>query len=109
MGGRPSAQADLGQDALAGEQLGGKADHEAQHGQTAIPGFSEGNEAEAGGGVSHGRLSNVEIIVTACEVFGGWEDRTARTSAWWRGWLRQGVSGQVAERLAWANWLPCSR
>jgi hypothetical protein len=54
-------------------------------------------------------LSNVEIIVTACEVFGGWEDRTARTSAWWRGWLRQGVSGQVAERLAWANWLPCSR
>ena len=49
-----SAQTDLGKDALAGEHFGGKADHEAEHGQAAIPGFSEGNETEAGGGVSHG-------------------------------------------------------
>jgi len=49
-----SAQADLGQDALAGEQFRRQADHEAKHGQAAIPGFSERNETEAGGGVSHG-------------------------------------------------------
>ena len=52
--GRTSAQADLAEDALAGEQFGGEADHEAEHGQTAIPGLSEGNKTEAGGGgVSH--------------------------------------------------------
>ena len=49
-----SSQADLGEDALAGEQLGAEPDHEAEHGQAAIPGFGEGNETEAGGGVSHG-------------------------------------------------------
>jgi hypothetical protein len=48
-----SAQADLSEDALTGEQLGAQTDHEAQHGQAAIPGFGEGNETEAGGGVSH--------------------------------------------------------
>ena len=52
--GRASAQADLAQDALAGEQFGGEADHETEHGQAAIPGLSEGNKTEAGGGgVSH--------------------------------------------------------
>jgi hypothetical protein len=50
-----SAQADLGEDALAGEQLGGQADHETHHGQAAIPGFGEVHEAEAGlGSVRHG-------------------------------------------------------
>ena len=49
-----SAEADLTQDALAGEEFGAEADHEAEHGQAAIPGFSEGHETEAGGGgVSH--------------------------------------------------------
>jgi hypothetical protein len=38
---------------MAGEQLGAKADHEAEHGEAAIPGFGEGHEAEAGSGVSH--------------------------------------------------------
>ena len=50
-----SAEANLGQDALAGEQFGTQADHEAHHGQPAIPGFSEVDEAEAAFcGVSHG-------------------------------------------------------
>ena len=50
-----SAETDLAENALAGEQLGGQADHKAEHGKAAIPGFSEGNETETGsGGVSHG-------------------------------------------------------
>ena len=49
-----SAEADLGQDALAGEQLGTQADDEAHHGQAAIPGFSKVDEAEAGCVVRHG-------------------------------------------------------
>jgi hypothetical protein len=39
---------------LAGEDLGGEADHETEHGQAAIPGFREGNEAETGSCFSHG-------------------------------------------------------
>jgi len=58
---RASAQTDLAQDALAGEHFGGEADHETEHGQTAIPGFSEGNKTEAGGGgVSHGEFVGYE-------------------------------------------------
>jgi len=49
-----SAETDLREDALAGEQFGGEADDETEHGQTAVPGFSEGNETEAGFGSSHG-------------------------------------------------------
>jgi len=49
-----SAEADLGQDALTGEQFGAQADHEAHHGQTAIPGLSEVDEAEASCVVRHG-------------------------------------------------------
>ena len=41
-----SAEADLGQDALAGQQLGTEADDEAEHGQTAIPGLSEVDETK---------------------------------------------------------------
>ena len=44
---RRSAEADLGQDALAGQQLGAEADDEAEHGETAIPGLSEVNETKA--------------------------------------------------------------
>ena len=58
---RASAQTDLAKDALAGEQLGGQADGEAQHGQTAIPGFGEIHKAEArrcGGGVRHRNDAN---------------------------------------------------
>ncbi len=50
-----SAEAQLGEDALAGEQFGGQANHKAEHGQAAIPGFGEADEAEARGVVSHGR------------------------------------------------------
>ncbi len=49
-----STEADLGQDALACEQLCTQADDEAHHGQAAIPGFSEVDEAEAGCVVRHG-------------------------------------------------------
>ena len=45
-----SAEANLAQDALAGEQFSRKTNHEAHHGQTAIPGFSKSNEAEASWG-----------------------------------------------------------
>ncbi len=49
-----STQADLGENALAGEQFGGQADHETEHGQAAVPGFSEVDETKAGlGGVRH--------------------------------------------------------
>ena len=41
-----SAEADLGQDALACQQLGTEADDEAEHGQTTIPGLSEVDEAK---------------------------------------------------------------
>ena len=42
-----SAEADLGQDALTGQQLSAEADDETEHGQAAVPGFCEVNEAEA--------------------------------------------------------------
>ena len=50
-----SAQPDLGEDALAGEQLGAKTDHKSEHGQAAIPCLGEGNKTEAGSGLSHER------------------------------------------------------
>jgi len=48
-----SAQADLAENALAGEHFGSQANHETKHGQAAIPGFSESHEAEAGFRSSH--------------------------------------------------------
>ena len=57
-----SAEADLGQDALAGEQLCAEADDETEHGETAIPGLSEVDETEAGLSV----------------VGHGWENRLVR-------------------------------
>ena len=49
------SETELAENALTGEQFGAQTDHEAHHGQTAIPGFSEVDEAEAAiCGVSHG-------------------------------------------------------
>jgi len=48
-----SAQTELAENALAGEQFGGQADHETEHGQTAVPGFGEADEAETGRRFSH--------------------------------------------------------
>ena len=48
-----SAEADLGEDSLAGQELGAKADQETEHGETAIPGFGKGDKPEALG-VIHG-------------------------------------------------------
>ena len=52
-----STEADLGKDALAGEQLGRQTNREAEHRQATIPGFGESHEAVAGRGVSHGGVS----------------------------------------------------
>ncbi len=49
-----STQADLAQDALAVEQFGAEANHEAEHGQAAISSLSKGHKAKMGGGDSHG-------------------------------------------------------
>ena len=57
-----SAQAQLAEDALAGEQFGAQADHEAEHGQAAIPGFSEGDETEAGRGLSHDYCGSLQEL-----------------------------------------------
>ena len=60
-----SAQTDLAEDSLAGEQLGGEADREAQHGQAAIPGFGEIHKPEAcgrRGGVSHRKDANGRTV-----------------------------------------------
>ena len=56
-----SAEADLAEDALTGEQFGTQTDDEAQHGQAAIPGLSECNKTEAGrgSGISHGFFSSM--------------------------------------------------
>ena len=43
-----SAEANLAEDALAGQQLGAEADDETHHSQTTIPGLSEVDETEAG-------------------------------------------------------------
>jgi len=42
-----STETDLGQDSLAREQLGAKADHKTEHGKTAIPGLSKFNKTKA--------------------------------------------------------------
>ena len=42
-----SAEADLGEDALAGQQLGTEADDETEHGETTIPGLSEVDKTKA--------------------------------------------------------------
>ena len=65
-----SAEADLAEDALTGEQLGAEADHKAEHGQTAIPGFGKSNESVLGCGVGHGYCVLYKAIVTQLYVFG---------------------------------------
>ena len=63
-----SAQTDLSQNPLAGEQLGGQSDHKPEHGQTAVPGFSEIHKTEAGlGCVGHSRCCENIVIVTLLE------------------------------------------
>jgi len=66
---RRSAEADLAENALAGQELGGQTDHETHHGQAAIPGLGEGHKTEAGVGVSHGcsLMTKLEATVKACE------------------------------------------
>ena len=56
-----SADANLRQNALAGQQLCAETDDETHHGKTAIPGFSEIDEAEACV-VRHGRSSNDQNV-----------------------------------------------
>ncbi len=55
-----SAQSQLAKNALAGEELGAQADHEAEHGEASIPGFSKGDKTETGGGISHKALVGYE-------------------------------------------------
>ena len=65
-----SAQTKLAQDSLTGEELGTKSDHETEHGETTIPGFSECNKTEAGGGFSHecSLVTKLDVIVTDLEA-----------------------------------------
>ncbi len=99
-----SAQTDLGEDALAGEQFGGEADDKTQHGQAAIPGFSERNKTKAGGGVSHGWLSNVAIIIKDCEALGVGLTEPPAATGQLSCWIREAASGQVAERPDGGLW-----
>ena len=57
-----STEADLSKDALTGEKLSAQADDETKHGKTAIPGFSEINEAKAGCVVRHVKLQYPHIL-----------------------------------------------
>jgi hypothetical protein len=65
-----SAQTQLAQDSLAGEELGAKSDHETEHGETTIPGFSESYKTEAGSGFSHecSLVTKLEVTVTDLEA-----------------------------------------
>jgi len=54
VGAHGSTEADLTEDALAGQQLGTKPDYKAEHGKAAIPSFSESDETEAWSSFSHG-------------------------------------------------------
>ena len=57
-----STEADLSQDTLTSEKLSAKADDETKHGKTAIPGFSEINEAKARCVVRHVKLHCPHIL-----------------------------------------------
>ena len=65
-----SAQTQLAQDSLAGEQLGAKSDHETEHGETPVPGFSESDKTETRSGFSHecSLVTKFEVIVTDLEA-----------------------------------------
>lgn len=71
-----SAQTQLAQNSLTGEELGAKSDHETEHGETTIPGFSESDKTEAGGGFSHkcSFVTKLELILTDLEAV-VWLDR----------------------------------
>ena len=95
-----SAETDLGEDALAGEEFGAEADHEAEHGKATIPGFGEADETEAGGGVGHETLRNVSPTVTDREGF--WVGR-CRISV-----FKAAVPASALENAAMDNRLPLS-
>jgi hypothetical protein len=65
-----SAQTQLAQDSLTGEEFGTKSDHETEHGETTIPGFSESDKTEAGSGFSHkcSLVTKLEPNVTDLEA-----------------------------------------
>ena len=65
-----SAQTQLAQDSLAGEQLGAKSDHETEHGETPVPGFSESDKTETRSGFSHecSLVTKLELTVTDLEA-----------------------------------------
>ena len=65
-----SAQTQLAQDSLAGEEFGAKSDNETEHGETTIPGFSESDKTETGGGFSHecSLVTKLEVTVTDFEA-----------------------------------------
>ena len=65
-----SAQTQLAQDSLTGEELGAKSDHETEHGETPIPGFSKSDKTETGSGFSHGcsLVTKLDVIVTDLEA-----------------------------------------
>ncbi|MCP9910922.1 hypothetical protein KBZ15_13595 [Cyanobium sp. BA20m-p-22] len=60
----------MAEDALAGKDFSAEADDEAEHGQATIPGFSEGNETETGGGIRHdfSLVTKLEETVTDLEA-----------------------------------------
>ena len=57
LGESESAEADLGQNALTGQQFCTETDDETHHGQSAVPGFSEVDETEACV-VGHGKFDD---------------------------------------------------
>ena len=63
-----STEANLSQDALAGEKLGAKADNETKHGETAIPGFSKIYESKAGCVVRHVKLRYLLIVTNRSDL-----------------------------------------
>ena len=63
-----STEANLGQDALAGEKLGAKADNETKHGEAAMPGFSQIYESKAGCVVRHVKLRYSPIVTNRSDL-----------------------------------------
>ena len=57
-----STETDLGQDSLAREQLGAKANHKSEHGKTAIPGLSKFNKTKASRRLCHVFFRVIELI-----------------------------------------------
>ena len=96
-----SAEADLTQDALAGEQFGGETDNEAEHGQAASPSFGEGHETEAGGG----GISHWSSLVTKLEGSVKHRERVRACPAMQiRGLGRMDCRPAQAAASSWSSW-----